>query len=238
MRAGRWTRTEQRAALNYFRRHVFGPAFKDEDEDTAAYHQAFFSSHGQDLDWIHGGNPAGSICDGAHHSRQADAELVTLRERMLELRTAEQEATAECMRTYDVYHRLRPALPRELIWRLGDPAGYVIQYSHLFRPNKHKQRRADQPITAYRRWRAEETAAEQSGYLPAEEKSEAIGRSMHEVYERMFAIKPKSIEGYRALASAVLYPGEIGRYDDIETSALAALVSALTGVGITETEAA
>lgn len=163
---------------------------------------------------------------------------------MLELRTAEQEATAECMRTYDVYHRLRPALPRELIWRLGDPAGYVIQYSHLFRsrPKKHKQRRADQPITAYRRWRAEETAAEeQSGYLPAEEKSEAIGRSMHEVYERMFAIKPKSIEGYRALASAVLYrcwAGEISRYDDIETSALAALVSALTGVGITGTEAA
>lgn len=50
-------------ALDYFKRHVYGPAFKDEDEDTAAYYQAleFFSSHGQSLDWIHGGNPGDDL---------------------------------------------------------------------------------------------------------------------------------------------------------------------------------
>ncbi|TYL91326.1 hypothetical protein FXB40_28920 [Bradyrhizobium rifense] len=51
-------------ALAYFRRHVAGPAFKNEGEDTAAYQQAleFFGSHGQNLDWIHNGNPVGLIC--------------------------------------------------------------------------------------------------------------------------------------------------------------------------------
>ncbi|WP_038380870.1 hypothetical protein [Bradyrhizobium elkanii] len=60
-------------ALEYFRRRVRGPAFKDEDEDTDAYYQAieFFSSHGQSLDWIHDGNPAGLICGLAKHSRRA-----------------------------------------------------------------------------------------------------------------------------------------------------------------------
>lgn len=60
-------------ALEYFRRRAHGPAFKDEDEDTDAYYQAieFFSSHGQSLDWIHGGNPAGLICGLAKHSRRA-----------------------------------------------------------------------------------------------------------------------------------------------------------------------
>ena len=60
-------------ALAYFRRHVQGPAFKDEDEDTAALYQAqeFFRSHGQNLDWIHDGNPGGMICTLAKHSQRA-----------------------------------------------------------------------------------------------------------------------------------------------------------------------
>jgi hypothetical protein len=40
-------------ALAYFRRHVEGPAFKNEDEDTAEYYAhalPFFNSHGQNLD--------------------------------------------------------------------------------------------------------------------------------------------------------------------------------------------
>jgi hypothetical protein len=60
-------------ALGYFRRHVEGPPFKNEDEDTAKYHEAleFFRSHGQNLDWIHDGNPGGMICTLAKHSQRA-----------------------------------------------------------------------------------------------------------------------------------------------------------------------
>jgi hypothetical protein len=60
-------------ALIYFRRHVEGPPFRNEDEDTAAYHQAleFFRSHGQNLDWIHDGNPDGLICGLAKGSPRA-----------------------------------------------------------------------------------------------------------------------------------------------------------------------
>ena len=79
-------------ALDYFRRHIEGPpAFKDEDEDTAAYHQAleFFSSHGQNLDWIHDGSPGGMICNLAHHSARAneatDAQLLALEEQIFDL---------------------------------------------------------------------------------------------------------------------------------------------------------
>jgi hypothetical protein len=62
-------------ALAYFLRRADGPPFKDEDEDTAAYYQAleFFSSHGQNLDWIHDGNPGGMICGPARSSRRASA---------------------------------------------------------------------------------------------------------------------------------------------------------------------
>src|SRR5258707_9607840 len=72
-----WKIDEERAecALAYFRRHVEGPPFKDEDEDTIEYHHAikFLGSHGQSLDWIHDGNPGGMICGLASHSRQATA---------------------------------------------------------------------------------------------------------------------------------------------------------------------
>ncbi|MET4601091.1 hypothetical protein ABIB90_000542 [Bradyrhizobium sp. JR4.1] len=67
-------------ALIYFRRHVEGPPFENEDEDTAAYHQAleFFRSHGQNLDWIHDGNPVGMICGLAKESPRA-ADLAAVR---------------------------------------------------------------------------------------------------------------------------------------------------------------
>lgn len=75
-----WKIDEERAerAVSYFRRHMDGPAFADEDEDTAAYQKAleFFRSHGQSIDWVHDGNPIGMICRGAYHSPRA-AELAS-----------------------------------------------------------------------------------------------------------------------------------------------------------------
>ncbi|QIG92144.1 hypothetical protein [Bradyrhizobium sp. 6(2017)] len=84
-----WKIDEDQAALTleYFRRRVHGPAFKDEDEDTAAYYEGpleFFRSHGQSLDWAHDGNPVGMICGLAKHSKRAneatDAGLLALEE--------------------------------------------------------------------------------------------------------------------------------------------------------------
>jgi hypothetical protein len=81
-------------ALSYFRRHVDGPAFADEDEDTAAYQKAleFFRSHGQSIDWVHDGNPIGMICRCAYHSTRAaelaaaiDGELVEAYQRIVAL---------------------------------------------------------------------------------------------------------------------------------------------------------
>jgi hypothetical protein len=61
-------------ALRYFRRHVEGPPFDNEDQDTIEFHEGvveFVGSHGQSLDWIFAGDPGGMICRLAARSKRA-----------------------------------------------------------------------------------------------------------------------------------------------------------------------
>jgi hypothetical protein len=61
-------------ALRYFRRHVEGPPFENEDQDTIEFHEGvveFVGSHGQSLDWIFDGDPGGMICRLAARSERA-----------------------------------------------------------------------------------------------------------------------------------------------------------------------
>jgi hypothetical protein len=104
-----WKMDEQGAAvaLDYFRRQVHGPAFKD--EDTAALYEAqqFLGSHGQSLDWVHAGNLAGMICGLAKHSRRAnqatDAELLALEEEIFELDERAHEHDEEIARQVEIW---------------------------------------------------------------------------------------------------------------------------------------
>lgn len=58
-----WTLSADRAAA-YFRRHVRGPSFRDEDEDTEEFHHAakFLHAHGQSIYWVLFGDPSFLIC--------------------------------------------------------------------------------------------------------------------------------------------------------------------------------
>lgn len=70
-----WKMDEDGAActLAYFRRHVEGPPFENEDQDTTEFTKAgtFVGSHGQSLDWILYGDPSSMICRLAKHSERA-----------------------------------------------------------------------------------------------------------------------------------------------------------------------
>jgi hypothetical protein len=70
-----WKMDEDGAActLAYFRRHVEGPPFENEDQDTTEFTKAgdFVGSHGQSLDWIFDGDISGMICGLAKHSERA-----------------------------------------------------------------------------------------------------------------------------------------------------------------------
>jgi hypothetical protein len=112
-----WQMDEEGAsrALAYFRRHVEGPAFKDEDEDTAEYYAhalPFFNSHGQDLDWIHDGKPFGMICRLASRSPQAMTSAVAPDPifEAIEVHKAARRAAAS---VFDVHTMLEKELPRE-----------------------------------------------------------------------------------------------------------------------------
>jgi hypothetical protein len=61
-------------ALAYFRRHVEGPPFENEDQDTIEFHEGaveFVGSHGQSLDWVLCGDPGSMICRLASRSKRA-----------------------------------------------------------------------------------------------------------------------------------------------------------------------
>jgi hypothetical protein len=123
-----WRMDEHGAAraLDYFRRHVDGPAFTDEDEDTTAYHQAleFFRSHGQNLDWIHDGNVGGMICGLAGHSTRAneatDAQLLALEEKVFAHKEAFDALKPEADRLREIWckedHRLHDEFETTRIW--------------------------------------------------------------------------------------------------------------------------
>jgi hypothetical protein len=70
-----WKMDEDGAActLAYFRRHVEGPPFENEDQDTTEFTKAcdFVGSHAQSLDWILYGDPSSMICRLAKHSERA-----------------------------------------------------------------------------------------------------------------------------------------------------------------------
>lgn len=105
-----WKIDEDQAAraLDYFRRCVHGPAFKDEDEDTAAYHQGpleFFRSHGQSLDWVHDGNPGGLICGAAHHSKRGNEMADLARANDPDPIFAAIRAHEQAVAAYDVFTR-------------------------------------------------------------------------------------------------------------------------------------
>lgn len=232
-----------------------------------------------------------------------DARLVELGAKISALRVEEKVAVAECSRTHGIYQSTRPAKPRTLLWRAGDPVpnwemdqielpngsrllwcnpwhvralaekkrpfvnwiftgtaeesrkylhlepedavglrGPVKGAQHLFKsvPDTHMQKRADDLVKAQTEWdEADERARQASGYEAADHKRNLISEAMSDAFDEMLKLRPSTLDGYRALALAIVehcWTGEIDT-DEEDTSdnrGLKLLVSCLTGVPIEE----
>lgn len=244
---------------------------------------------------------AASVAAGASAATAAsptdDAELVRLAEEIGRLREKEIAASAECLRTHDLFREMGPEKPRALLWRLYDPVGYAdrnpivlpngsrllwcddaqirklktrkepflnwefigteeqwindlglppndpvipIQgrHAHLFRswPDKKKTQRAEELVQAFDQWEAaQEAALVASGYNAAEEAADAIGNRMNELFEQMLELTPATLEGYRAMATAVIdncWGGDIPVARTGDRRMIARMLSSLTGLPI------
>ena len=246
---------------------------------------------------------AATVAAGASAATAAslgdDAKLVQLAEEIAQLRELEAVASAECVRTNDLFQTMLPEKPRTLLWRLNDPvrpgnqdpvvlpngsrllwrdnaqirklktrkepflswefigtdeqwrddlgllpSDPVIplkgRHEHLFRswPDRKKNARAAELVRALDQWEAaQEAALVASGYNAAEEAANAISDKMIELFFQMVALTPSSLEGYRAMASAVInncWSGEIPGPHYGDKRMIARMFSGLTGVPIAE----
>lgn len=113
-------------------------------------------------------------------------------------------------------------------------------YEHLFRsfPDDRRQERAAELVSAFNDWDAKcDRALDQSGSTAAEEAFERVGRKMSDAYKRMLELRPTTLEGYRALAQAMVencWGGTIEAGDCGDTHGIAVILSTLTGIPITD----
>jgi hypothetical protein len=64
-----------------------------------------------------------------------DAKLVDCARRIAVLREKEKVTAAESARTYKIYEEIKPAKPRALLWRVGDPVDYLRGQAYQFKEN-------------------------------------------------------------------------------------------------------
>jgi hypothetical protein len=113
-------------ALAYFRRRADGPSFKDEDDDTREYQHAlgFFRSHGQSVDWIHDGNPAGMICGAAKRSERARSLIEANDDPIMQLIDRHKAATDDLDAACSHLSDMEEAIPDQL--RQGDACRWEV----------------------------------------------------------------------------------------------------------------
>jgi hypothetical protein len=114
----------------------------------------------------------------------------------------------------------------------------VVGYEHLFlsAADECRAKRARELLAALDEYNAAEEAADvASGVAAAEEVADAAYARIDELFERMLDLTPSTIEGYRAMASAVVnccWSGEIYERETSDQRMIAAMFSSLTGVEI------
>lgn len=119
-----------------------------------------------------------------------------------------------------------------------DDLGADPKYAHFFEavPNAKRQARADQLIAALDEYEAAERAAEvMSGLDARDEQFEALEGQMLDAFRQMTRLVPTTLDGYRAMATAVVaycWSGKIERGQYGDERAIASMFSNLTGVPI------
>jgi hypothetical protein len=115
----------------------------------------------------------------------------------------------------------------------------VVGYEHLFLSagDERRAKRARELLAALDECNAAEEAADfASGCRAAEEICDAMYARIDEIFEQMLDFTPSTLDGYRAMASAVVnccWSGEISERSTSDHRMIAAMLSSLTGVPIT-----
>jgi hypothetical protein len=225
-----------------------------------------------------------------HAAASPDAELIHLAKQIADLKIQSDAAAAEYERCYEIYNAMNPQRSRKLLWRPGDPVGYMCpdedrkawcshddidrlrdrtsfgQWMFIGTPQEAEKlglqnwrdqrvkpvtghddlfiningewdrRRAQELIEALDEYHAAEEAANTiSGCNAADEVSDALHTQTDELFERMLQLKPSTLEGYQAMAAAVIsfcWSGQIHHSGCSDQRMIAAMMASLTGAPI------
>lgn len=182
-----------------------------------------------------------------------DARLIDLAQQIEALWEREQRASDECTRTGALARTMLPERPHALLWRFGDPVapdhndrlptegGAFRVWTQaqgvraLAKAGDAGNPRAAELIEAQARYDAEvEDVYARSGYTAAESELERLSDASTALFEQMLLIEPVTIEGYRALARALIntcWCGEINPGDPcLDSRGIAAILSRLSGM--------
>jgi hypothetical protein len=190
-----------------------------------------------------------------------DVELIALGRQISVHRVRERDAYAEVARCGEIFDQIKPEKPYVLLWRRLDPAFLPPNFQapavvvggaeHWWIDERvalqdHKygiiplaasagdfERRAE-AVNAWHEWQhGLDKARQDSGLAVAEERANGVSAETSGVLERMLELKPMTLDGYRAIASAIVQ--NCGS-DDIEAGrcrderGITLLLSNLTGM--------
>jgi hypothetical protein len=149
------------------------------------------------------------------------------------------QPTFECQRP-----KMLPAIVVEGEYRFWLDLRHILQLEkHGLLPREGADHaRAAEVMSAWHEWqRGLERARQESGFAAAEDRVKAVIDEADDVYQQMLELKPTSLEGFRALALAIVencWFGKIERGDRAADRGVAVIISALTGVPVIERSSA
>lgn len=186
----------------------------------------------------------------------ADIEMVKLAAEIAVLREHEKIALAECTRCNKIFEQNLPEKSRGLLWRIHDPVKpwdyepiVLANGSRYLWTNPHEiermaergavgDKRSAELVRLHNEWKAARKAGlDGSGYTAAEESLDQIVTQLAERFDKMLQLRPSTIEGYKALATGILFCCWAGKIDiggSADSEGLALLMSSLTGVPIAD----
>ncbi|MCK1317154.1 hypothetical protein [Bradyrhizobium sp. 23] len=156
---------------------------------------------------------------------EPDAELVALAERVKQLQSAAIDAMRPISEADDRFQDIKPEKPEVLRWRPVDAdlvsravySNYCSEDSidelrgrntHVFveNPDEGRQRRAAELIAALDDYRSRfDAAMEQSGLKAADAALQALYDEQSALCDRMLKLKPATLHGLQALATALVW---------------------------------
>ncbi len=185
-------------------------------------------------------------------SDSADAELISVCELAIDLQPRAEEASDLFDMLFVECRQLMPERPEELYWRPGDPIGFyreggssrlVCEPSDIKEvrgqkmTDERKQKRLDEIVLAYDKWRAEQKViSSERGLDVAELRANQLDSEMTGYINIIERTQAKTIEGLRAKAKVLACSGGmtevVADWDCMHVGLARSLIGDLTGLPV------